>query len=125
MTERAALGAFGERMAVAHLRRHGWRIVAQNVAVRPWGEIDIVAERGGHYALVEVRTRRGDRFGGAVLSIGATKRRRMLNAALAYLTSLGDEAPPARIDVILVELHADGRLREIRHIENAIEDDEG
>lgn len=124
MNERAALGAFGERLAAAHLRRQGWRIVARNVAVRPWGEIDIVAEREGRYALVEVRTRRGERFGGAALSIGPTKRRRMLNAALAYLGTLGDEPPPARIDVILVELHADGRLREVRHIESAVEGDE-
>ena len=121
MTERADLGAFGERLAAGELRRTGYEIVAANVAVRPWGEIDLVARRDGVLALVEVRTRRGDHFGGAAVSVTPAKRRRMLHAAAAYLAALGDEPPPARIDVMLVNLDRAGRLRSIEHIENAIE----
>jgi putative endonuclease len=121
MTERATLGAFGERLAAGRLRRDGYEIVAEHVAVHPWGEIDIVARRDGVLALVEVRTRRGDRFGGAALSITPAKRRRMLNAALVYLACFGDEPPPARIDVMLVHLDRAGRLLGIEHIENAVE----
>ncbi len=120
-TERAALGAFGERLAAGHLRRAGYAIVATNVPVRPWGEIDIVAQQEDTVVLVEVRTRRGDHFGGAAWSITPTKQRRMLRAATAYLTSLGDNAPAARIDVVLVNLDARGRLMGIEHIENAVE----
>jgi putative endonuclease len=123
MTERAALGAFGERLAAGHLRKHGYEIVAANVWVPPWGEIDIVARRDGVLALVEVRTRRGDRFGEAALSITPVKRRRMLHAAAAYLSRFGDEPPSARIDVVLVQFDGRGRLVEIRHIENAVESD--
>lgn len=121
-TERAALGAFGERLAAGHLRRAGYAIVATNVPVRPWGEIDIVARREGMLVLVEVRTRRGDRFGGAVWSITPAKQRRMLLAATVYLTSLRDNALAARIDVIFVNLDARGRLLGIEHIENAVEE---
>ena len=121
MTERRALGAFGERVAAGELRRTGHEIVATNVAVRPWGEIDLVARRDGVLALVEVRTRRGARFGGAALSLTPAKRRRMLHAAAAYLLTFGDTPPPARIDVMLVNLDGAGRLLSIEHIENAVE----
>ena len=118
-----ALGAFGERLAAGQLRRAGYEIVETNVAVRPWGEIDIVARRDGVLALVEVRTRRGTWLGGAAMSLAPTKRRRMLRAAAAYLARYGDEPPPARIDVMLVNLDSGGRLLGIEHIENAVEAD--
>jgi putative endonuclease len=121
MNEKRALGALGERLAAGRLRRDGYAIVATNVALRPWGEIDIVAARDGILALVEVRARRGDRFGGAALSITPAKRRRMLHAAAAYLARLGDAPPSARIDVILVNFDGAGRLIGIEHIENAVE----
>lgn len=120
-TERAALGAFGERLAAGYLRRAGYHILATNVSVRPWGEIDIVAQRDGTLTLVEVRTRRGDRFGGGVWSITTTKQRRMLRAAQAYLAGFSPETPPTRIDVILVNLDDGGKLLGIEHIENAVE----
>ena len=123
MTERAALGAFGERLAAGHLRRAGYTIQATNVPVRPWGEIDIVARRGETLVLVEVRTRRGERFGGAAFSITPAKRRRMLNAASVYLASLPEESAVVRLDVILVNLDARGRLLGVEQTENAVEAD--
>jgi putative endonuclease len=120
-TERTALGSFGERIAAGHLRRAGYDIVATNVPVRPFGEIDIVASRQGVVILVEVRTRRGDRHGGAAWSITPTKQRRMLRAATAYLATFGDDHVSARIDVVLVNLDKRGRLINIEHIENAVE----
>ena len=125
MTDRANLGALGERLAAGRLRRDGYEIVATNVVMRPWGEIDLIARRDGVLALVEVRTRRGDAFGGAALSITPAKRRRMLNAAAAYLAGFGDRPPPARIDVVLVTFDRAGRLLAIAHIENAVEADGG
>jgi putative endonuclease len=122
MTERASLGARGEQLAVAYLQQRGYSIRARNVRLPPWGEIDIVAERGGVLALVEVRLRRGARLGGPLESIGPAKRARMLNAAHAYLTSLGDDPPPARIDVVGITLDVAGRLLRIDHVEHAVEE---
>lgn len=121
MTAGRALGDFGERLAVARLEQSGYRVLERNVAVRPWGEIDIVAERDGVLALVEVRTRRGGRFGGAALSLSPRKLQRMRNAALAYLTERRYEGP-IRLDVFLIDLDAQGRVIAMRHIENAVED---
>ena len=122
MTARAGLGARGEQLAAAHLERQGYTVRARNVRLPPWGEIDIVAERDGVLVLVEVRTRRGDRFGGPLDSLTPAKRRRMVRAAYAYLSRLGDDPPPARIDVIGVSLDLRGRLISIEQVENAVEE---
>lgn len=120
MSETRDLGDFGERLAAERLARTGYAILARNILLPPWGEIDIVAQRDGALALVEVRTRRGLAFGGAAFSISPTKRRRMLNAAAAYLAGL-PEPLAVRIDVMLVNLDRSGRLLSIEHIENAVQ----
>jgi putative endonuclease len=119
--DRQRLGAAGERLAARYLEGQGYRVVARNVRLPPWGEIDLVAERDGTLALVEVRVRRGQAFGGALASITPTKRARMVRAALAYLATLGDAAPPARIDVVAVTLDWLGRPVGIEHVINAVE----
>jgi putative endonuclease len=116
---RRRLGAFGERLATAHLEAKGYRIRARNYRCRE-GEIDIVAQDGETLVFVEVRTRRGDALGGPAESITATKEARLVTAATAYVQAL--EEPPAdqRIDVIAIQLSPGGRLVAIDHIEGAV-----
>jgi putative endonuclease len=121
MTARSQLGATGERLAAEYLESHGYQVRERNVRLPPWGEIDIVAARDGELVFVEVRVRRGDRYGTPLASVNPTKQRRMRRAAARYLTRLGDDAPPARIDVIAVELDNRGRLLSVEHVENAVE----
>ena len=64
-TGQRALGDFGERVAAAHLEAKGYRILATKFRMRE-GEVDVIAERGGVVAFVEVKTRRGDAMGSAV-----------------------------------------------------------
>ena len=45
----------------------------------------------------------------------------MLRAAAAYLATLPEEPTAVRLDVILVNLDARGRLLGVEHIENAVE----
>lgn len=119
---RRDLGAFGERVAVAHLEAKGYRIRARNFRCRE-GEIDIVAEDGDCLVFVEVRTRRGDAFGTPAESVTAAKERRLLTVAQAYLQEHPDVPPNQRIDVVGVELSRD-RLLAVQHIEGAIADRE-
>ncbi|UCH86890.1 MAG: YraN family protein [Dehalococcoidia bacterium] len=119
---RRDLGAFGERVAVAHLEAKGYRIRARNFRCRE-GEIDIVAEDGDCLVFVEVRTRRGDAFGTPAESETAAKERRLLTVAQAYLQEHPDVPPNQRIDVVGVELSRD-RLLAVQHIEGAIADRE-
>ena len=117
---RRELGAFGERVAAAHLEAKGYRIRARNFRCRE-GEIDIVAEDGDCLVFVEVRTRRGDAFGTPAESVTVAKERRLLTVARAYLQEHPDVPANQRIDVVGVELSR-GRLLAVHHIEGAIAD---
>ena len=120
-THKQRLGTFGERVAIAHLEEKGYRIRETNFRVRE-GEIDIVAEQGDTLVFVEVKTRRGDAMGSAKESIGWRKAQSLLLAARAYEERHEELPPGRRIDVIAIDLDADGELLSVEHIESAIEE---
>ena len=86
----------------------GLRLVARNFRTR-FGEIDVIAYDGDVLVFVEVRLRSSLRFGGAVESITASKRTRLLAAARGYLATLRRE-PPCRFDAILMQRLALGSI---------------
>ena len=94
-------GRAAEALAALHLRDRGLSIVERNVRSRH-GEIDLVARDGATLVFVEVRMRRSQRFGGALESITAAKRARLVTAAKGYLAMIGRE-PPCRFDAILLD----------------------
>ncbi len=49
------IGQFGEGEAVKYLKKLGCSIVARNYR-KPWGEIDIIAQKGKDLLFVEVKT---------------------------------------------------------------------
>jgi putative endonuclease len=116
-TVRAALGAFGERMARLRLEATGHRIVAQNWHCRR-GEIDLIAERNGELIFVEVRTRRGR---SPELSIGRLKQQRLRAAAQLWLAEQRRREVDWRIDVIVIELDPGGRLVRYEQLQAAVE----
>ena len=122
MNSRKDLGDFGERVAKAHLEAKGYRVLETNFRVRE-GEVDIVAQRDGVVAFVEVKTRRGDAMGSAVEAIDARKAKRLLLAAQAFGQQHPELPPGRRIDLIAIDLDAGGRVVSLQHIESAIEDD--
>ncbi len=121
MTARRSLGDFGERVAAAHLEAEGYRILATNFRVRE-GEVDIVAEKGGVVAFVEVKTRRSDGMGAAVDSIDDRKAKRLLLAAEAFAQQHPELPPGRRIDLIAIDLEASGRVVSLQHLESAVEE---
>jgi putative endonuclease len=118
-SSRQRLGRFGERLAVQHLLAKGYRIRERNYRTRE-GEIDIIAEGDGVLAFVEVRARRGDAMGSALESLTPAKQRRLVALAEAYAQDRADLPPEQRIDLIALEIAADGRVLSLRHIEGAV-----
>jgi putative endonuclease len=96
-----AAGPRAEALAADYLVRQGLTIVARNFRTR-FGEIDLIATDAGTLVFVEVRMRRSLRFGGALGSITAAKRARMIAAARGYLAMIGGE-PACRFDAILMQ----------------------
>lgn len=116
---RRRLGDLGERIALAHLRAHGYAILAQNWRIAI-GEIDLVAREGDQVVFVEVRTRRGA-APTPEESVSPAKQQRLIALAYSYLAehSLPDSTP-WRIDVIAVRVDADGLMR-VNHLVSAVE----
>ena len=121
MTSRRELGDFGERVALVHLEANGYRILATKFRVRE-GEVDIVAERDGVVAFVEVKTRRGDTMGEAIEAIDGRKAQRLLLTAEAFSQQHPELPPDRRIDLIAIDLDDTGRVVSLQHIESAVEE---
>ncbi len=119
---RQQLGRAGEQMAAELLAGQGYQILARNWRSGRSGEIDLVAQDGACLVIVEVRTRRGQAYGSAEESVTPAKQARLAALAETYCDAAGWQGP-RRIDVVAVSLSSDGRLLEVRHIENAVRGD--
>ncbi|KQZ56304.1 MULTISPECIES: YraN family protein [unclassified Lysobacter] len=102
--DRRSRGAAVEAAARAHLLAQGLREIAANASFR-FGELDLVmldpGPREPCVVFVEVRYRRSAAFGGGAVSVDAGKRRRLVQAALAFLAAHRQYSnAPCRFDVI-------------------------
>lgn len=119
-TARQGLGARGERLAAAELQRRGYVIQALNWRCR-FGEVDLIAQDDAGLAFVEVRTRRGERFGSPEESVTTAKQARLVAAAQSYVQSTGWEGA-WRIDVVAIVLDRAGHVQRITVLKNAVGD---
>lgn len=83
MAAKDELGRAGEQWAADHLSALGYDILDRNWRC-PQGEVDIVAALGEHLAIVEVKTRRSDRYGRPLEAVDHRKRRRLWQLARAW-----------------------------------------
>ncbi len=116
--ERLSLGARGEEMAVAFLKKHRYRILERNFTT-PLGEIDIIARKGRTLAFVEVKTRSSLAFGSPAEAVGLRKQQQIIKAAKWYLAERRGRELQPRFDVIAVLLQ--GECADIEHVPAAFE----
>lgn len=101
------LGRAAEAAAAQYLERKGYLILIANFRAKG-GELDLVAMDGETLAIIEVRYRASDRYGGAAASITRGKRGRIVRAARHLLAANPLLAKlPARFDVVEVSGPAD------------------
>lgn len=120
MSLRKLLGEAGEELAVKHLRKNGYEVLARNWKIK-LGELDIVAKKDGVFHFVEVKTesrrvgfRPEDHF-------DWRKRRKMRRLAEAYFAARRLPLDlPWQIDLVAVELDGWGNVKEIRHLPNVV-----
>jgi putative endonuclease len=118
---RHQLGRTGEDLALAHLERLGYELVARNHRTR-WGEIDLVVHDGQALVFVEVKTRRSSGSGrGPWEALHERKRMQVRRTAAAFLADVRDRprSSDLRFDAIGVVLDARGRLVRLDHLEAA------
>src|SRR5690606_20787940 len=75
-----AKGRWAEELAANQLEEAGWQILARNFRFGR-NEIDLIAEREGMIAFVEVKSRSGNSFGDPLEAIGNHKRAAIERAA--------------------------------------------
>lgn len=117
---RQHLGRLGEDLALAHLERLGYALVARNHRTR-FGELDLVVTDRRALVFVEVKTRRGARPGRAWENLHPAKRAQVRRVARAYLAEASGR--PARrelrFDAVGVTIDPAGRLVALEHLEGA------
>ncbi len=104
------LGVSAERVAAEALEAEGWTVLAVRLRT-PAGEIDLVAEREGLLAFVEVKAR--PTLAGAAWSLGPRQRARLIASAEIALAEHPEWGKAGiRFDVLLVD--AGGAVRRIK-----------
>jgi len=104
-----ALGIDAEAAACAALERDGWTLRARRLRTKA-GEVDVIAEKDGLLALVEVKAR--PTLSEAAGALSARQRKRLIAAAEIVLAEHPDwGAAGMRFDVLLVD--SGGSVRRI------------
>jgi len=109
------LGRRGETLALEHIERVGYRIVAANFSI-PIGrntrnvivnaEVDLIAYEGPILCFIEVKTRASEGFAPPQVNVDLRKQRQIARAARGYRRMLGLMGSPYRYDVVTVILPA-------------------
>lgn len=118
---RKEVGRAGERIAAHFLERKGFRIIGRNYR-RPWGEIDVIAEKNNVVRFVEVKTvsRESDYYRPEEL-VDARKLRKLARTANLYMENMRDDRE-FQIDVVGVILNKATHVARCRLFEQALED---
>lgn len=114
--ETQRLGVMGERIAERWLAEQGWRTLGRRVR-SGHRDLDLVMERDGVVAFVEVKARTRTSCGDPVDAVHWRKRRELVRSALVWMDRFGAPDWVYRFDVVGV-LVTDGRAR-IRHVPDA------
>ena len=119
--ERKQLGAIGEKLALAYIKKKSYKIIETNYRCHS-GEIDIVARQKDCLVFVEVRTRSTTQYGTPEESLSSVKQKHMINSAYHYLQNHQKLPGNWRIDLVAVELDELDKIKRIEIIENVLEE---
>ncbi len=131
-SERKRRGRIGEEIASKFLESKGFKIVERNYR-RPWGEIDIIAEKGNELRFVEVKAVSREIPEGHVTReidyrpeemVQHSKLVKLARTATLYMESKKDRRE-FQIDVVGVIMDEVRKLARCRLFEQALEDDIG
>jgi putative endonuclease len=117
MHAKNVLAREGEDAVASYLQERGFRILDRNWRC-PEGQLDIVAAERDSLVVCEVKTRSGTRYGTPLEAMSQSRKNRLRQMAVQWLTAHGMRFDQIRIDIV-------GLLREgtggftIEHIRGA------
>lgn len=112
------IGELGERIARAHLRAEGRRVLYHNFRAPKGGEVDIVARDGEVLSFVEVKTRTSEDFGRPMDAVNLKKQKLIKRGANEWLRLLGTRDLLWRFDVVEIIL-LEGEKPKVTVVRNA------
>ena len=115
-TENLKTGRLGEEIAKKYLQSNRYAIIGQNYRTRR-AEIDLIALHKGILVFIEVRTKRGERFGMPEESLNRNKKIKLIGNAKAYVAKKRWKKE-YRIDAICIVLDNNYRVNRINHYKN-------
>lgn len=115
MNYRIEKGKEGESLVAKYLQQRGYTIICQNYR-KPFGEVDLIAQKGDTIAFVEVKWRNNPLIDPAEL-IGPSKQKKIISIAKEFLSKHNNLEVVCRFDVALIENN--NNSIELRYIPNA------
>ena len=109
------IGDLGERVACAHIKARGSKVLYRNYRGPKGGEVDVVVRDEKTLAFVEVKTRTRRGFGRPLDAVDVAKQELIERGANSWLHLLGRRDMPWRFDVIEVIL-SEGEQAEINWV---------
>lgn len=109
-------GKIGEGAAEGILVKKGYELVLRNFSTR-FGEIDLIMRDGEKLVFVEVKTKKGLKFGTPEEMFTRGKYNKVKRMATVYLKG---KDVPCRIDMMAVELDQNNGVVALRHYENVV-----
>jgi len=113
------LGEKGEKAAAEYLENNGYHVIERNYKCK-LGEIDIIAVDNDTIAFIEVKTRSSDAYGQPGEAVNYHKQKKIIQAALSYISNKKLFDWMSRFDVVEVITDSD-RIIDINLIKNAFE----
>jgi len=109
------LGKKGEELAVEHLQKKGYEIVARNFTFQK-AEVDIIARKDNILSIIEVKTRSTPDFGDPQEFVKARQLQRLVKA-VDHFVEEHDLDVEVRFDIVAIIKNKKGTRLE--HIEDA------
>lgn len=116
------VGILAEQLAQKYLRDKDYQILAVNYK-KPWGEIDIVAQKDGVFIFTEVKANsRLTQDFQPEERVNKDKFSHIVRTANAFLNERASLDKPWQIDIISVNFDLRGKTAQIRHFKKVLPD---
>lgn len=120
MADKDELGRAGELRAARHLESLGYRVLSRNWRTRE-GELDLVVASADELVVVEVKTRRSDRFGHPFEAVGDRKKARLWRLSMAWIAAHRELAQGRRLRIDAIGLIGpDPQTAALEHLQGVV-----
>ena len=117
VNDKDKLGRQGEKLALKHLRKKGYRRITKNYRIA-LGEIDLIMQDNDTLVFVEVKTRQSETFAKAEDAVNYAKQKKLSATAKHFIKTHQLQQCPCRFDTVAIVMNPEDHPI-VRHQINA------